>query len=156
MTVKCCRARRGFAANHMQSRARARESEVPVVGWLSMATRVMRQASSPNSPSHFPSKPGEPELPDTSDSDNQRPPGRLISIKMVRLHPYRTLPSTARNLEKNGRRAQEMGELGLEAWNIAMQKRRKRAAANILPCAGHWTILPAAGRRPECRQPGCL
>ena len=41
MTVKCCRARRGFAANHMQSRARARESEVPVVGLLSMATRVM-------------------------------------------------------------------------------------------------------------------
>ena len=36
-----CRARRGFAANHMQSLARARESEVPVVGLLSMAARVM-------------------------------------------------------------------------------------------------------------------
>ena len=36
-----CRARRGFAANHIQLRARARQSEVPVVGLLSKATRVM-------------------------------------------------------------------------------------------------------------------
>ena len=69
-------------------------------------------AKKPAFSSHFVSKPGEPELPDTSDSDNQRPPGRLISIKMVRQHFYRTLPSAARKLERNGHRAQEMAQMG--------------------------------------------
>jgi hypothetical protein len=38
-----CRARRGFVANHMQSRARAGESEVPIVGLLSMVVSARQE-----------------------------------------------------------------------------------------------------------------
>ena len=47
---------------------------------------------------------------------------------MVRLHSYRTLPSAARKLEMNGRRTQELGEIGLgsvESCDAEAQKKKK-------------------------------
>ena len=154
-----CRARRGFAANHIQPRARARESEVPVVGLLSMTTRVMlpsivskfclalssRSQASPNFLL--------PATPTTNDHrDDSYPPKWYDYTPIARFRvPLANWTQTAA-----GRKRWEKSDL--EAWNPATQRRRKRkrAVANIPPCAGHWTILPAAGRRPECRQPGCL
>lgn len=153
-----CRARRGFAANHMQSLARARESEVPVVGLLSMAARVMppsidskfslalssRSQASPNFLL--------PATPTTNDHRDDSYPSKWYGNTSIAR--FRVPPANWRETAIGRKRWHKWA--GSEAWNIATQKGRKRAVANILPCAGHWTILPAAGRRPECRQPGCL
>ena len=114
------------------------------------------QASSPNStlalssPSQASPNFLSPATPTTNDHRDDSYPPKWYG------NPLRTLSGALRKLERIGRWAQKMGATDSEAWNIATQRRRKRAVANTLPCAGHWTILPAAGRRPECRLPGRL
>lgn len=65
--------------------------------------------------------------------------------------------SLKRILGMNGRQAQELGGCDDETCESATWLGEKiSTTTNMSRGVGHWTIFPAAGRRPECCHPGLL
>ena len=117
-----------------------------------------RQASPPNSPSHFPH---EARRARTSCYQRLRQP---TTTGTTHIHQNGTTTPLSHASECRSQTGHKRppgardGKFGLGSVEYCDAKRRagRRVMANTPLCAGHWTILPAAGRRPECRQPGCL
>lgn len=101
--------------------SRAGESEVPY-GVLRPQLRWLRESGAKSRPqiprSHFPQQSQTSWTSCDQRLRHQRPPGRLISTKMVRKHPPRTPSDATREPHAYGHSAQEMGHTGPGAWKI--------------------------------------
>ena len=93
MTVKCVARAEGLQPITCDHGRALEKVKFPSSDCPRLATRVRPPSiASKFYPRTLFTKPGEPELPVTSDFDNQRPPGRLISTKMVRPSPLSQAP----------------------------------------------------------------